>query len=294
MAKATTATAVVNAFDFPLDAAVVLGMARPARVSEGYSTPRGRLAPPWVGEPARVVDNGPVVRSRGLGYSYEGANGPVNVLDGVDFDVQAGEFLAILGPSGSGKSSFLNLIGGIEKPTSGEIWVAGHNLATCTRAEMEAYRQTQVAFVFQFFNLLPTLTAFENVLLGVEAMAEPPVDRHARVSEVLASVGLANKAHRLPSQLSGGEQQRVAVARALAKRAPIILADEPTGNLDEATAAEVVELFVRVQAEYGSTLILITHDSAIARRAGRTLRLHRGNFTAAGEALRPAGAEGGK
>ena len=220
----------------------------------------------------------PLVRTRELSYTYGGASGPVNVLNGVNFEAERGEFVSILGPSGSGKSSFLYLIGGLDQPTSGEVSVAGHNLARYSSTEVELYRQTQVAFVFQFFNLLPTLTALENVLLGLEAMTSPPLDAHARAREVLADVGLDNKLDRFPAQLSGGEQQRVAVARALAKRAPLILADEPTGNLDEDTAGEVIEMFVRLQKRSGSTLILITHDLAIARRAGRVMELRRGTF----------------
>lgn len=192
--------------------------------------------------------------------------------------VEKGEFIAILGTSGSGKSTLLNLLGGLERPQQGQVWVGGQNLGKLTERQAETFRQTQVAFVFQFFNLLPTLTALENVLLGMEAMDNPPKDAVRRAKEVLAGVGLGNKFDRLPSQLSGGEQQRVAISRALAKRAPLILADEPTGNLDEETAGNVMELFVSMQKESESALVLITHDSSLAQRADRIVELVKGSL----------------
>lgn len=221
-----------------------------------------------------------LVHVEGLSYSYSGADGPVSVLREVNIQIEQGEFVAILGASGSGKSTLLNLLGGLEKPKQGQVWVGGHNLASLTDRKAELFRQTQVAFIFQFFNLLPTLSALENVLLGMEAMDDAPKDAARRANEVLAGVGLGSKLDRIPSQLSGGEQQRVAIARALAKRAPLILADEPTGNLDEETANSVMNLLVKMQRESNSALILITHDSSVAQRADRVVELVKGQLRA--------------
>lgn len=228
-------------------------------------------------------DRSLIVRAENLHYGYQGANGLVSVLSGLNLHVQKNEFVSIIGASGSGKSSLLYLLGGMESPSSGRIEVGGKCLQDLSGNELEAYRQNQVSFVFQFFNLLPSLTAKENVLLGMEAMGLAEAQARERAKSVLASVGLAGKEDRFPLQLSGGEQQRVAIARALAKRVPLILADEPTGNLDEQTAQEVMELLVRVQSEYQAAVVLITHDMDIARRADRILLLRKGTL----EEIRP-------
>lgn len=220
----------------------------------------------------------PLVSIRNLSYSYPGPNGPVSVLRNIEFSVRRGEFVSILGPSGGGKSTLLNVLGGLEKPGEGDVRVDNLDLAALTLRQTEAFRQTKVAFVFQFFNLLPTLSALENVLLGMEAMDQMPTDAVERAKHMLASVGLASKMGRFPAQLSGGEQQRVAIARALAKRAPLILADEPTGNLDEETAAQVMDQFATVQRGSGASLVLITHDLSIAKRADRVLELAKGRL----------------
>jgi putative ABC transport system ATP-binding protein len=225
-----------------------------------------------------AISGGATIEVNNVSYSYTGPDGPVPVLRNVSLSARKGEFLSVLGPSGGGKSTLLNLLGGLEKPVDGEILVNGHNLARQSCRELERYRQTQVSFIFQFFNLLPTLTALENVLLATEAMELPPMDADARAHRFLAAVGLQDKINRFPSQLSGGEQQRVAIARALTRGAPLILADEPTGNLDEETAAQVMDLIVNVQRESGATLVLITHDLAVASRAARAVQLVKGKL----------------
>ena len=221
---------------------------------------------------------GPLVQMRRVNYAYPGATGPVPVLHDVSLGIAQGEFVAVLGASGSGKTTLLNLLGGLDKPTSGVISVDDRDITRCSERELERYRQHTVGFVFQFFNLLPSLTAIENVRLGLEAMEPAPRDSEERAARLLRAVGLAGKEARFPNQLSGGEQQRVAIARALAKSAPLILADEPTGNLDEDTAVEVMNLFQRVVREERATLLLITHDPGVAKRADRVLLLNRGHI----------------
>ena len=208
-----------------------------------------------------------LVEVEGLYYGYDGPQGRVSVLTGVSMEVRRSEFVAIVGPSGSGKSSLLYLLGGMERASQGRISVEGCDLGSMSDREIESYRQYKVSFVFQFFNLLSSLTAMENVLLGMEAMGVSDEDAAERAHRALVSVGLQGKVDRYPAQLSGGEQQRVAIARALAKR---------TGNLDETTAQGVMKVLHDVQREYQTTVILITHDQSIARQADRVLELRNG------------------
>jgi len=221
-----------------------------------------------------------VVDIAALSHSYATNETETQVLASVDLQIRPREFVAILGSSGSGKSTLLNLIGGLDHPQSGRMTVCGTDLMAIGAPALERFRQAQVAFVFQFFNLLASLTAVENVELALEAMTPRPSDIRARAMARLDDVGLGGKAHRFPAQLSGGEQQRVAIARALVRDVPLILADEPTGNLDEATAAQVMALFETVQAASGAALLLITHDPAIAARADRVVHLVNGRFAA--------------
>ncbi len=221
-----------------------------------------------------------VVDIAALSHSYATNETETQVLASVDLQIRPREFVAILGSSGSGKSTLLNLIGGLDHPQSGRMTVCGTDLMAIGAPALERFRQSQVAFVFQFFNLLASLTAVENVELALEAMTPRPSDIRARAMARLDDVGLGGKAHRFPAQLSGGEQQRVAIARALVRDVPLILADEPTGNLDEATAAQVMALFETVQAASGAALLLITHDPAIAARADRVVHLVNGRFAA--------------
>ena len=197
----------------------------------------------------------------------------VQALRGVDLSIGAGEFVVVLGPSGSGKTTLLNLLGAIESPTAGRLMVAGSDLATMGTDERTAFRRDGVGFVFQFFNLIPSLTARENVELVLELTGRPGA---GRAEAQLAQVGLGERLDNFPAQLSGGEQQRVAIARALAKEPPLLLCDEPTGALDLDTAKVVLGLIRRLQRERGTTVLLVTHNSAIAPMADRVLRLRSG------------------
>ena len=205
----------------------------------------------------------------------------LRVLRGIDLAVEAGEFLAIVGPSGSGKSTLLGLLAGLDRPTAGRIRFEGRELGELDEDELALWRRSQVGFVFQSFQLLGNLTARENVLLPLElAGVEDPA---ARATEVLSEVGLADRAGHYPSQLSGGEQQRVALARAFGPRPAILFADEPTGNLDRATGQAALELLLRLRDEYGTTLVLITHDEELAARADRRVRLVGGELVEAAD-----------
>jgi len=192
----------------------------------------------------------------------------VRALRGVDFELRRGELVVLLGPSGSGKSTLLNLLGGLDVATAGTLSYAGQDLSRATEEALTAYRRAHVGFVFQFYNLIPSLTARENVAL-VSDIASRPMSP----DEALALVGLAPRGRHYPSQLSGGEQQRVAIARAIVKRPELLLCDEPTGNLDQRAGREITALFERLNAEDGVTVVLVTHDPLIARRARRNLRI---------------------
>ncbi len=192
----------------------------------------------------------------------------VEALRGVDFDLFAGEFVVLLGPSGSGKSTLLNILGGLDVPTSGHVIYKDHDLTKATEAELTDYRRTHVGFVFQFYNLIPSLTARENVALVTEIAAHPMTPE-----EALALVGLGHRLDHFPSQLSGGEQQRIAIARAIAKRPDVLLCDEPTGALDITTGIVVLDALARVNRELGTATVVITHNSAIAGMADRVVRL---------------------
>jgi len=198
------------------------------------------------------------------------------VVDAVDLAVVPGEFLAILGPSGSGKSTLLGLAAGLDRPTAGEVRIDGRPIQDLSEGELARLRRGRVGFVFQSFQLLANLTALENVLLPLElAGAAAPLERARRM---LAEVGLAEREHHYPAQLSGGEQQRVALARAFATGPDLLLADEPTGNLDGATGARVLELLARLRREHGTTMLLVTHDPEVAARADRRIHLRDGRI----------------
>jgi putative ABC transport system ATP-binding protein len=193
----------------------------------------------------------------------------VQALDGVDLTIGAGEFLAVQGPTGQGKSTLLLLLGGLDRPTSGSVLFEGRDLAALPEAELARLRAEAFGFVFQTFNLIPTLTAQENVETALVATGVPAKERHRLAVAMLEELGLADRAGHLPSELSGGQQQRVAIARALVKEPRVILADEPTGNLDERTRDEIIGLLEQLWQERGITLVVVTHDSAVAGRAGR-------------------------
>jgi putative ABC transport system ATP-binding protein len=200
----------------------------------------------------------------------------------VSLDIAAGEFVAIVGPSGSGKSTLLNLISGIDKPDTGRVIVDGAEINAMSENALAKWRGQKIGIVFQFFQLLPTLTAHENVMLPMELRNTFADKRHARANDALARVGLAERATQLPSELSGGEQQRVALARALANDPPILLADEPTGNLDSATGQRVVELLAELNRA-GKTIVLVTHEETLARTASRLVHVRDGRLVEASQ-----------
>ncbi len=198
----------------------------------------------------------------------------VEVLKGISFEIEPGELLAIVGPSGSGKTTILNLIGGLDQPTSGRMEYGDENLATATKGQLTRYRREEVGFVFQLYNLVPNLTAYENVLVSTE-LSSASMD----AAEALELVGLADRANHFPAQLSGGEQQRVAIARAFAKNPSLLLCDEPTGALDFQTGIQVLQLLVDLNRRLNQTTIIITHNSAIAEVADRVIRIRSGEIS---------------
>ncbi len=199
------------------------------------------------------------------------AAGPVNILRGIDLTVEAGEAVGIVGPSGSGKTSLLMVLAGLERPTAGTVRVAGHELSRMSEDALARLRRDAVGIIFQAFHLIPTMTALENVSVPLELAGR--VDAADRAVASLRAVGLAHRLSHLPGQLSGGEQQRVALARAFAPEPRLLLADEPTGNLDHATGAAVMDLLFALRARTGTTLLLITHDAGLAARCGRRVRI---------------------
>jgi putative ABC transport system ATP-binding protein len=214
-----------------------------------------------------------MITLRNISKTFETPAGSFPALCGIDLDVHSGEFIAVIGKSGSGKSTLLNLVAGIDKPTAGEVTVAGTALAGLTHDRLAAWRGRTVGVVFQFFQLLPTLTAAENVMLPMDFSGRfPAADRRARALELLRRVGVPEQADKLPATLSGGQQQRVAIARALANDPPLIVADEPTGNLDSITGAEIFGLFAELVGE-GKTVVVVTHERDTVSGAGRTVAL---------------------
>jgi putative ABC transport system ATP-binding protein len=219
-----------------------------------------------------------MISVRSLSMRLSSGGRAVDVLTDISFDVPARQFVAVAGPSGSGKSTLLGLIAGLDQPTSGTITVAGVEITRLDEDALARFRRDTIGYVFQSFHLIPTLTAIENVMIPLELSG----DGHAldRASALLADVGLGERAHHYPVQLSGGEQQRVAVARAVVHRPRLLLADEPTGNLDSATGKEIIDLLVALNRNLGSTLVLVTHDAALAANAERILTLRDGHIVA--------------
>jgi putative ABC transport system ATP-binding protein len=218
----------------------------------------------------------PLIACRDLSRKYRKGETEVLALDGLNLEVTAGEFLAVMGPSGSGKSTLLNLLAGLDSPTEGSVVIAETEVSTLSQAERTRWRAKTIGFVFQTFNLIPVLTAAENVDLPLALKRLGRGERRERVATALELVGLADRADHYPHQLSQGQEQRVGIARAIVTDPPIILADEPTGNLDAAAAAEVVELFKVLAERFGKTVIMVTHDSRMARQAARVLGLAKG------------------
>jgi len=213
----------------------------------------------------------PLVAVRDLHLTVPSAAGPVNILSGIDLAVNEGEAVGIVGPSGSGKTSLLMMLAGLEAATSGSVRVAGQELTAMNEDALARFRRLTVGIVFQAFHLIPTMTALENVAIPLELAGAPRAEQ--RAADSLASVGLGHRLTHLPGQLSGGEQQRVALARAFAPQPRLLLADEPTGNLDVATGRTVMDLLFGMQQRLGTTLLLITHDPALADRCGRRVRI---------------------
>jgi putative ABC transport system ATP-binding protein len=209
-----------------------------------------------------------VFRAHGLSKTYGSGEVEVRALHDVDLEIARGEFVVLLGPSGSGKSTLLNILGGLDVPSTGEVWFGDHRLSGASEAELTTYRREHVGFVFQFYNLIPSLTVRENVAL-VTDIAENPMP----VDEAIDMVGLTPRRDHFPAQLSGGEQQRVAIARAIAKRPQVLLCDEPTGALDYTTGKLVLEVIARINGELGTTAVVITHNAAIAGMADTVISL---------------------
>ena len=222
-----------------------------------------------------------IVQVRDLARDYSMGSGAVHALRGVSFDVNQGEWVAIVGPSGCGKSTLLNLIGAVDTPDSGALTIASQRIDRMNDGDATAFRLRQIGFVFQRFYLMPALSAAENVELPMAEARLPREERRARVRELLGYVGLAERAHHRPSQLSGGEQQRVAIARALANRPALLLADEPTGELDAATGLEMIDLFRRLNRD-GTTIVVVTHDAQMAAAAGRRIQMRDGAIISGG------------
>ena len=218
-----------------------------------------------------------MIRCERLTQTYASGGRELVVLKDISFELAAGGFLAIIGPSGSGKSTLLGLLAGLDQPRSGRVWLDGDELTHLDEDARARLRGQKVGFVFQSFQLIPTLTALENVMVPLELRGEVAAER---AEALLARVGLADRLHHYPAQLSGGEQQRVAIARAFGIRPRALFADEPTGNLDAATGATVIDLLVELNREAGATLVLVTHDPSLAAHADRTITLRDGRVTA--------------
>ena len=234
---------------------------------------------------SKVPSSNPVVWLRDVALTLRSRAGPVEILRSVGLEIERGQSIAIVGPSGSGKTSLLMVMAGLERATSGSVKVAGHELQDLGEDALAKVRGAAIGIVFQSFHLVPTMTALENVALPLEFAGRADAETVARAT--LAEVGLSHRLAHFPAELSGGEQQRVAIARALAPAPKLLLADEPTGNLDGRTGAQIIELLFGLQQRHGATLVLVTHDAALAALCSRTIRMADGNIVAA--ELEPAG-----
>ncbi|MET7851474.1 ABC transporter ATP-binding protein [Streptomyces avermitilis] len=216
---------------------------------------------------------------RGVSKRYTRGKDTINALDGIDLTIGDGDRLVIQGPTGGGKSTLLQMLGGLDKPTDGSIELDGTDLARLSEAKLTKVRSENIGFVFQSFNLIPTLTAQENVETALVPLGVKVKDRRERAAEALKSVGLGERLGHLPAEMSGGQQQRVAIARALVKQPKVLLADEPTGNLDESMRDEIMEVLETMWKEYGLTFIMVTHDSSLAKKAPRVATIRKGKIT---------------
>lgn len=219
-----------------------------------------------------------ILKARQIKKYYGKNENLTKALDGVDLNINQGEFVAIIGASGSGKSTLLNMIGGLDNPTSGEVQIGGKEIGNMNADELTVFRRRNIGFVFQNYNLIPVLNVLENITLPIELDGKSPDESF--ITEIIDILGLKEKIYKMPSQLSGGQQQRVAIARALASKPDIILADEPTGNLDSVTSEEVLDLMKKMSEQFHQTIVMITHDPNIASKADRTIKISDGKVIA--------------
>jgi putative ABC transport system ATP-binding protein len=229
-----------------------------------------------------------MIELRGVSKTVQSGDHPLTILHQLDYAIPSGQFVAVVGPSGSGKSTLLGLLAGLDAPTTGEILIDGVDITRLNEDGLARLRGDKIGFVFQFFHLVPSLTAFENVLIPMEIAGRR--DAVPRARQLLEEVGLTERAHHYPSQLSGGEQQRIAIARALANDPPIVLADEPTGNLDSTTGRHIMDLLLKVRRSRNATLVLVTHDAELASLADTRLVLRDGRAVRPDDALSNSGA----
>ncbi len=230
------------------------------------------------GQAPAPSENGAFIRLQEVSKTYKTGAGDVTVLNHIDLEFNRGEFVGVIGKSGSGKSTLINMVSGIDRPSSGEVWIGGTPVHKLTEGQMAVWRGRNLGIVFQFFQLLPMLSLVENIMLPMDfCNTYPSRQRRARAMELLDMVEMAGHAHKLPSAISGGQQQRVAIARALANDPPVVLADEPTGNLDSKTAETVFSLFKQL-VEHGKTIIMVTHDGSLAKRVSRTVLIADGEI----------------
>lgn len=219
-----------------------------------------------------------MIQCRGIAKSYHKGSSIVTPLEALDLDVPKGEFLALMGPSGSGKTTLLNLLSGIDSPSGGSLVIGGSEIAKLSRRELTKWRARNVGYIFQLYHLVPVLTAFENVELPLLLENLTKKERHARVEAALSHVGLSDRMHHTPAELSGGQEQRVAIARAIVADPPLLVADEPTGDLDRESAIRILDLLRGLTREHGKTIVMVTHDAKAAAVADRTLHLEKGQL----------------
>ena len=219
-----------------------------------------------------------MIQCRGVSKSYRKGSTLVTPLEALDLDVPKGEFLALMGPSGSGKTTLLDLLSGIDSPTEGSLVIAGAEISSLSRRDLTKWRANHVGYIFQLYHLVPVLTAFENVELPLLLSPMSKKERHERVGTALSLVGLGDRIHHTPSELSGGQEQRVAIARAMVADPPLLVADEPTGDLDRESATRILDLLRQLAAEFGKTIVMVTHDAKAAAAADRILHLEKGQL----------------
>ena len=219
-----------------------------------------------------------VIVAEGVVKTYDDSGVPVHAVRGIDYTLEKGEFTAIIGPSGSGKTTFLNVLAGLDTPTEGKVWLSGRQISDMSGKELSDFRRDHIGFIFQAYNLFPVLTVEENVEYVMLLQGVPPEERHERVMSILGKVGIADYAGRLPMQLSGGQQQRVAVARAMVSRPSLVIADEPTANLDSKTSGGLLDMMRRLNEDTGMTFLFSTHDEIVMKRARKIVILRDGRI----------------